>query len=44
MLRWSAQDQLSLPPLLRTMDVKWHWWPEHPIFDLGWLRWGTYNA
>ncbi len=43
MLRWSVQDQLSLPPLLRTMDLRWHAWPEHPIFDLGWLRWGEYN-
>ena len=43
MLRWSLQDQLSLPPLLRTMDLRWHFWPEHPIFDLGWLRWGEYN-
>lgn len=44
MLRWSVQDQLSLPPLLRTTDVRWHFWPEHPIFDVPWLRWGTYNA
>src|SRR5207244_2518916 len=25
-VRWSIQDQLSLPPLLRTMDLRWHYW------------------
>lgn len=43
MLRWSVQDQLSLPPLLRTMDVRWHFWPEHPIFDQHIIRWGEFN-
>lgn len=40
---WSIQDQLSLPPRLRTMDLRWHYWPVNPI-AAGWLAWGTYNA
>ena len=29
--RWSIQDQLSLPHVLRTSDLKWHWWPTGPV-------------
>jgi hypothetical protein len=41
--RWSIQDQLSLPPLLRTMDLRWHYWPIDPI-TAGDVRWGAFNA
>ena len=43
---WSIQDQLSLPPILRTLTrrrLRWHYWPVNPI-AAGWLRWGSYNA
>ena len=40
---WSIQDQLSLPYVLRTADLRWHYWPVNPILA-GWLRWGTYNT
>lgn len=26
-LRWTLQDQLSLPPVLRQSDARWHWAP-----------------
>ena len=45
-VRWSIQDQLSLPYLLRMFTkrrLRWHYWPENPI-AAGWLRWGSYNA
>lgn len=41
--RWTIQDQLSLPPLLRTMPLRWHYWPVDPI-TAGWVRWGSFNA
>jgi len=42
--RWSSQNQLSLPPLLRKSDLKWHAFPDvgpwraQPYED-GWVRW-----
>jgi len=40
-VRWSVQDQLSLPPLLRRSDLRWHWWPVSPLDDVpgdaGWV-------
>lgn len=39
---WSIQDQLSLPPLLRTMDVRWKYWKPSPI-DAKLIRWGAFN-
>lgn len=39
---WSIQDQLSLPFLMRTMDLRWHYWPTDPI-SAGWVRWGSFN-
>lgn len=42
-VHWSIQDQLSLPPMLRASDLRWHLWPVNPI-TAGWLRWGAYNA
>ena len=39
---WSIQDQLSLPFLLRTTPLRWHWWPTDPI-TAGWVRWGSFN-
>ncbi len=44
--QWSSQNQVSLPYLLRTMDVKWHVWPDQgrwraQPFDDGWVRWGN---
>jgi hypothetical protein len=40
--KWSIQDQLSLPYLLRTMDLRWHYWPTDPI-TAGWVQWGSFN-
>lgn len=42
--RWTSQDQISLPPLLRTSDLKWHAWPDvgqwHALpYEEGWVRW-----
>jgi hypothetical protein len=45
-IRWSIQDQISLPVVLRRLTkrrLRWHYWPVHPI-AAGWLRWGEYNA
>lgn len=45
-IRWSVQDQLSLPYVLRRLTkrrLRWHYWPVDPI-TAGWVRWGTYNA
>jgi hypothetical protein len=42
-VQWSIQDQLSLPAVLRTADLRWHYWPVNPI-AAGWLAWGMYNA
>ncbi len=42
-VRWSIQDQLSLPFVLRTADLRWHYWPVDPI-TAGWVRWGAFNA
>lgn len=44
--RWSSQDQLSLPYLLRTSGLRWHTWPDvgewhAQPFEEGWVRWGT---
>lgn len=37
--RWSLQDQLSLPPLLRTMELEYRWWGRSPyVHDLGLVR------
>lgn len=41
-VRWSLQDQLSLPPLLRTMPVRFKWFEESPM-DAGWVRWGRHR-
>lgn len=43
--RWSSQNQLSLPPLLRTSDIKWHIWADTgqwraQPFDEHWVTWG----
>ena len=43
--RWSVQDQLSLPYVLRTSDIRWHAWPGECAgraepFGAGWLRYG----
>lgn len=40
----TSQDQLSLPYLLRTSDLKWHAWPDvgqwHALpYEEGWVRW-----
>jgi hypothetical protein len=35
--RWSSQNQVSLPPLLRTSGIKWH---TYDPFALGWVSWG----
>jgi hypothetical protein len=37
-VRWSVQDQLSLPPLLRMMPLNWRWWDISPI-TAGWVHW-----
>jgi len=39
---WSIQDQLSLPPLLRTMDVRWKFW-KPGLIEAKHIRWGAYN-
>lgn len=36
--RWSLQDQLSLPPLLRTMPLRYRWWDVSPV-AAGWVHW-----
>ena len=43
--RWSCQDQLSLPYLLRTSGIKWHTWLDVGVwralpFEEGWVQWG----
>lgn len=45
-LRWSIQDQLSLPYVIRTSGLRWHWWPAEGQwrarpFDRGWFTYGT---
>lgn len=40
-VRWSIQDQLSLPPLLRTMPLVWRVFDVSPI-QAGWVRWGPH--
>ena len=35
---WSSQNQISLPPLLRTSGIRWH--ASDAPFD-GWVSWGT---
>lgn len=42
--RWSSQNQLSLPPLLRTSGIRWHAFPEAQPFDEGWVCWGDLGA
>lgn len=42
---WTSQNQISLPPLLRTSDIKWHTWSDigqwhAEPFEKGWVRWG----
>ncbi len=42
--RWSSQDQISLPYLLRTTDLRWHAWPDvgewhAQPYEEGWVRW-----
>lgn len=42
--RWSIQDQLSLPEMLRTHpEIAVRWWPRSPLDvnrgDAGWVRW-----
>jgi hypothetical protein len=49
-VRWSVQDQLSLPPLLRTMPLEYRWFDVAPLDmtphglapGMGWVRWGTH--
>ena len=45
-LKWSIQDQLSLPPLLRTMPLDYRWC-EVPLVDFttaehAWVHWGPH--
>jgi hypothetical protein len=44
--RWSVQDQLSLPPLLRTMPLRYRWFDVSPLDclpgDAGWVHWGQH--
>lgn len=47
--RWSSQNQLSLPVLLRTSGIKWHTWPDEGAsharpFERGWVAWGDFGA
>jgi TOD1/MUCI70, glycosyltransferase-like domain len=43
---WSIQDQLSLPPLLRTLPLRWRFWDVSPLDvlpgDARWVHWGTH--
>lgn len=39
--RWTLQDQLSLPVLLRRSDVRYRWFDTSPM-DAGWVRWGRH--
>lgn len=46
--RWrSLQDQVSLPPLLRTWHGSYRWWERSPLDvhadDLGWVHWGRHK-
>lgn len=46
--RWSSQNQISLPYLIRTSGLKWHAWPDvakwHSLpFAEKWLRYGPIN-
>ena len=38
---WSTQDQLSLPPLLRTADLDYRWFDVSPLDpkDAAWVHW-----
>ncbi len=36
--RWSSQDQLSLPYLLRRSGIRWH---TYDPFAAGWVSWGV---
>jgi hypothetical protein len=43
--RWTSQNQLSLPHLIRTSGLRWHAWPDvgqwHSLpFAEGWFTWG----
>ena len=42
-VRWSAQDQISLPPLLRTSDLDYRWFDVSPLdiepTDAAWVHW-----
>jgi hypothetical protein len=44
--RWSLQDQLSLPPLLRAMPLDYRWFDVSPLDakpgDAGWVHWGRH--
>ena len=37
-MTWSLQDQISLPPLLRTSPLRYRWWVQSPI-ETGYLHW-----
>ena len=43
--RWSSQNQISLPHLIRTSGIKWHAWPDEGRwrarpFNDHWVTWG----
>ena len=43
--RWSVQDQLSLPYVIATSGLAWHFWPSEGQwrsrpFERGWIRYG----